>query len=715
VSLSLIDTPGHIDFSIEVNRTVSVLDGAVLVVDAVAGVQAQTETVWRALSGRAENDTKHTSAGYEPLPTLVFANKMDKDGSDCVAMMQSIRRRLERSNPVALQLPLMRSSEHSENFPIPISAVPLDGSADVDCTDFCGVVDLVQMRAILWLSENSSAKDHNVNPIPMVVPLCEADGTTLLDDSCKVSQEALKAREGLVEQLADTDEAIGDLYLSDRKPNTDDIREALRRQILTRSIVPVFLGSALKGKGVELLLDGVADFLPSPLDRLPPQLFGYETETTDANPLGHPCHGDLLALVFKIVHLKGRAGSGDGRLAFARVYSGKLKEGDKVTAISPGSSTNVRTERIGGLLELSGGSFEPMQNATCSSGQVCAIVGLKSVITGDTIRKETKKKTKQVFLSGVAAPSPVLTVRLETETPQDQTRLSSALNLMCIEDPSLVVEESEASTLLSGLGELHIEIALDRLRREFGVYVHTGKPEVAFRETVCRVLKTDGVHDLGHTYGDQRMHVGVGVILSPRFSCDSENLCPIKDPLVSVSDEIKHALGLNPSLDDDDHMRKSPLYRALVSGSLGALKRGHVASFPLVNVFCEIVELECDNEPHSLKAQPGAARACVSQAISALLRDNIDSCVIMEPAMAVEVSLPDHFCGTALSDLSSRRGTVGHVHSNVPEGSSKSRINSTVPLVEMLGYASALRSLTSGEGSFTAEYVGHLPTRSTPV
>ncbi|ACI64190.1 elongation factor G, partial [Thalassiosira pseudonana CCMP1335] len=636
--INLIDTPGHVDFSVEVHRSVAVLDGAVLVVDAVAGVQAQTETVWPAVF-------------HEPLPAMLFINKMDRDGADFRYSIDTVRRKLRGSNPVPVQLPL---------FPPPHG-------------EFIGLIDIVHMRALVYPPN--------------------AEGLSM--------EEAIPtARRGLIAALADVDETIGDMYLVAmdddnivdesgifQSISTSDVQSAIRRTTLERSIMPTLCGAALRGLGVEPVLDGVAEWLPCPLDRLPPQLklLGKDEKQTDdvdmptnaTVTLGHPFHPSTLAYVFKVLHMKGH-----GRVAFARVYSGTLKARDTVR----NKKQKHPTERIGGMLELSGGRFDNLADGVCRSGEVCALVGLKAVVTGDTLLLPSASSDylDGVHLAGLTSPKPVLTLRIEASSASEQARLSAALALLVVEDPSLVVEETPTTTLISGLGELHVEIVLDRLRREFGLEVRTGKPAVAYRESILldegEGVETDGLVEYDRTVGGVRLQGAVRLRLSPYRSSD---------------DELEH--------------KYPPAARAVLAGARGSLKQGRLGPYPLANLTCHILEVE--SELSSQETLPGAIRAAAANAVSTLLEtlSKEDRMVILEPKMNVEISVPMGKVGDVLSDLTVRRGTVDDVAMGEEGGGdhSKSMVRAEVPLVEILGYATSLRSLTGGEGAFSAEYKGH--------
>ena len=529
--------------------------------------------------------------------------------------------------------------------------------------------------------------------------------------------------------------------------------------------------------------------MPCPLDRLSPQLrllgnnnglqkprnqsrTRNEDDGESIITLGHPLHSSTVAYVFKVLHMKGRGGSGDGRVAFARVYSGTLKARDSVRVISPGivpshdgeggrNNNNGKkqkhpVERIGGMLELSGGQFGNMPDGTCRSGDVCALVGLKGVVTGDTLlsmtgdggassaaaggdgkKKSSKKRMNNdiiwkqymdgVHLAGLTSPKPVLTLRVEAYSTSEQSRLSSALALLAVEDPSLVVEETPTTTLISGLGELHMEIVLDRLRREFGLEVRTGKPAVAYRETLSlkdgEVVESDGLVEYDRTVGGVRLQGAVQLLLRQCASpCTSDGstrsgneICRApEDPVVTLSPETRSFFNLDPLASSDESEHKyPPALRALLSGVRGSMKRGRLGPYPLANLECRVVLV--DSELSSADTLPGAMRAAAANAVTTMLETLTKEgrMTILEPKMNVEIWVPTGRVGDVLSDLTVRRGMVDDV-AMADEGIGggdhvKSMVRAEVPLVEILGYANSLRSLTGGEGAFSAEYKGHAP------
>ena len=816
VKINLIDTPGHVDFSVEVNRSVAVLDSAVLVLDAVAGVQAQTETVWNAISKSSVRNrspsalkTKSEEEQYkhESLPCIALINKMDKDGSQFMEAVDSISRKLAGANPIPVQLPLYKldssTSRSSSNavepkslLPADIVAFPLKNASQSNPyagrSYFIGCVDLIHMRAIIYPDNLKSSQLANVEESsPQIIPL-DVSAPSPSEEQCSLTKIMNEARSELIAHLANYDSVIEEYFLNDQNPSNQELQSAIRRATLNRDIIPALAGAALRGKGVEPVLDAIIDFLPNPLDRKPPALTTLNqaiisksktkihtsgSEVLESSipskdtfiRLGHPFHHSLLALAFKVVHMKNRGGSGDGRVVFARVYSGQLQSKDTLMIVSPKRSSNENSsednnqihieqpkiERIGGMLELNGGRFGNLESGVCKSGEVCALVGLKNVVTGDTLMlksdvkssttKSKKKKIKgssdlsniptdlpehqlrfescrnigNMCLAGVTSPEPVLTMTIETASSQDQTRLSNALKLITVEDPSIKVEETETSTLISGLGELHIDVTIDRLKREFDLEVSTGSPAVAYRETLLNKIETDGLYAYDQLIGDTRLQAAIHLLVQPLKSSNSDfedntnnNISLLSEPVITLGPKARKFLQLDEFSPEDELYFSNHLAKSLLSGCRGSLHRGTIGPYEMSNVHCHIVDVDSDGGLTYLNSMPGALRAAAANTITTLLRSPIgkENCKVLEPIMNVEITAPQTMVGGILSDLTIRRGLVGDVIMHDSAGKaeqSKALIQGDVPLAEILGYANSLRSLTGGEGVFTAEYKGH--------
>ena len=512
-------------------------------------------------------------------------------------------------------------------------------------------------------------------------------------------------------------------------------------------------------------MDSIAELLPSPLERLPPnitqetllkskkkekrknkknltnsdnhssttQFIDYSSRESScfltSSPLGHPLNKNLVAFAFKVLHMKGK-GSGDGRVVFARVYSGNLKAKSVLKVFSPSSSgmpSNSRKERISSLLEISGGKFTNLEYGMCESGEVCALVGLKSVVTGDTLvmasdnmigYKKDSQPLGNICLAGVASPEPVLTVRLEAATSADEKNLLEALSLLVVEDPSLEVKQDESSAiLLSGLGELHIEVIIDRLRNEFGIDLEVGSPAVEYKETIISEIETEGgLLNYDRTIGDKRFQAAIHLLLEPIIKKpeSSSDVLELVDIDIQVHDRVRDYLDIDFDASVDELVLLDEVVASIVNGIKGSLKRGILGPYPVANVRVHVLDVDCAGGASYMYENPGALRASAANAIAHMLSsDHGTKCVVIEPRMRVEIYVPESMVGVVLSDLNSRRGTVGNViigdnnEMNTAPEQVKAFITSTVPLVEMLGYANGLRGITGGEGSFTAEYKGH--------
>lgn len=596
--INIIDTPGHVDFTIEVERSLKVLDGAVVVFDSVGGVEPQSETVWR-------------QADRYKVPRIAFVNKMDKIGADFFKVIDQIKGRL-KANPVYVNMPWFKGDE------------------------FKGIIDLIRMKLALWDEESMGAR-YELVEIP--------------DD---VKDEAALGRERLIESLADLDEEIMENYLNGNPVAEGKIREALRRGTIEIKLIPVLCGSAFKNKGVQLVLDALVDYLPSPLD-LPP-VKGINPDTNQEE-LRRPEETDpFSALAFKIM-----TDPFVGQLTYLRVYSGKLISGSTVY-----NSTKGTRERIGRLVRMHANKREEIKEV--SAGGIAAAVGLKNTVTGDTLCDESHP----IILESLYLAEPVISIAIEPKTKADQEKLALSLNKITLEDPSFKVkyDEETGQTLISGMGELHLEIIVDRLRREFKVDANVGKPQVAYRETITRPSLAEG--KFIRQTGGRGQYGHVKIKLEPREQGTG----------FEFVNEIKGAAIPREYIP------------AVEKGIKEAMETGVVAGYPFVDVAVRLY----DGSYHEVDSSEIAFKIAGSMAF----KDGVSkgAPVILEPIMKVEVVVPEDFMGTVIGDLSSRRGKI---HGTELRGGMQA-IKAEVPLAEMFGYATNLRSMTEGRGIFTMEF-----------
>jgi elongation factor G len=597
--INLIDTPGHVDFTVEVERSLRVLDGAIALFDAVAGVQPQSETVWR-------------QADHYRVPRIAFINKMDRVGADFFASVQSMVERLG-AHPVPLQLPLGRE-EH-----------------------FRGVVDLVEMRALTW--EDELGMRIEVSDVP-----------------AELREQAEEYHHQLIDAIAERDEELLETYLLDEASVTPEmIRRALRTATLNAAVTPVLCGSAFKNKGVQPLLDAVCDYLPSPLD-VPP-VHGVDPRTGKELSRRPAVDEPFSALAFKVM-----SDPYVGKLTYFRVYSGTVKAGERVMNVS-----NGKTERISRLLQMHANHRE--ERDEIGAGDIVAAVGLKWTTTGDTLAVDSAP----IQLESITFPDPVISVAIEPKTKSDQDKLSQALQRLADEDPTFQVrsDEETGQTLIWGMGELHLEIIVDRLVREFSVDANVGRPQVAYRETIGkRVEKVEG-RFVRQTGG--RGQYGVVVVnMEPAGPGDGYEFI---DKIVGgkIPKEYIPAVDL---------------------GIQEAMESGALAGFPVVDVRVELV----DGSYHEVDSSEMAFKVAGSMAFrSAMQRANPK---LLEPVMAVEVVTPEDYLGDVMGDINSRRGRVEGLE---PRGNAQA-IRARVPLATMFGYATDLRSTTQGRATFTMQF-----------
>src|SRR6187431_1342503 len=597
--INIIDTPGHVDFTVEVERSLRVLDGAVAVFDSVAGVQPQSETVWR-------------QADRYGVPRIAFINKMDRTGADFDASVQSMRDRLG-ARPVPIHLPI--------------------GSEE----NFSGIVDLVELKAITY--GNALGTEMSVEEIP-------AD----LADAAHVGHHEL------IDLIAEFDDELMETYLEDEASVTPEmIRHALRKGTLAGAITPVLAGSAFKNKGVQSLLDAIVDYLPSPLDVPPVQGLDPKSEAEETRAADY--EAPFAALAFKVM-----SDPYVGKLTYFRVYSGKVKAGDRVL-----NTTNGKTERIGRILQMHANHRE--ERDELGAGEIAAAVGLKQSTTGDTLAIDSAP----IVLESMTFPDPVISVAIEPKTKGDQDKLSQGLQRLAEEDPTFRVtsDEETGQTLIAGMGELHLEIIVDRLMREFKVDANVGRPQVAYRETASQPAeKIQGrfVRQTGGSgqYGD------VVINLIPQAPGDGYEFTDRivggkipKEYIKPVDDGIQEAMGA-----------------------------GGLAGYPVVDVRIELVE----GSYHEVDSSERAFKIAGSMAFKEAMKRAKPK--LLEPVMAVEVVTPEDFLGDVMGNLNSRRGRVEHLE---PLGNSQT-IKASVPLSEMFGYATDLRSMTQGRATFTMQF-----------
>ncbi|MFQ5699784.1 MAG: elongation factor G [Myxococcota bacterium] len=600
--INIIDTPGHVDFTIEVERSLRVLDGAIAVFCAVGGVEPQSETVWR-------------QADRYGVPRVAFVNKMDRVGADFHAVVGEIHDKLG-ALPLVVQLPV--------------------GSED----PFRGVLDLVTMKALIWDEETLGARFHE-EPIPK-----------------ELRASAEEYREKLLEAVADTDEDLLEAYLEGREISEDRLRKAIRSATLGLQAVPVLCGAAFKNKGVQPLLDAVVDYLPSPLDV--PAIKGVDLEGNER--IRRPESTEpFSALAFKIMtdpHV--------GHLTYVRVYSGTLKAGSHVR-----NATQGRRERVGRLLKMHANKREEIQEII--AGDIAAIVGLKKVFTGDTLCDERSP----IVLESIDFPDPVIEIVIEPKTKADQEKLSESLAKLAIEDPSFRVstDPETAQTLIAGQGELHLEIIVDRLLREFRVNANVGKPQVAYKETITRAVRSEGrfVRQSGG-----RGQYGHAILeMEP------------SDKGAGIAFEAKVVGGAVPR----------EFFSAVEAGVREALQNGAVAGFPVVDVKVRLV----DGSSHDVDSSEIAFKIAGSMAA----RDGLKKghSILLEPVMRVEVVAPESFMGAVIDDLNSRRGRVVEVEAR----GTTQVIRAETPLANMFGYVNSLRSMTQGRATYSMHFDHYAP------
>ncbi|MFQ5586132.1 MAG: elongation factor G [Thermodesulfobacteriota bacterium] len=598
-SINIIDTPGHVDFTIEVERSLRVLDGAVGVFCSVGGVEPQSETVWR-------------QADKYQVPRIAFVNKMDRVGADFLSVVGMIEERLN-ARPVPLQLPI--------------------GAED----NFKGVIDLIAQKAIVWDESTLGAKFH------------------LEDVPTDMKDQVQEYRDKLIEAAADFDEGLMEKYLDGAEISESELKQALRKGTIDIAITPVLLGSAFKNKGVQPLLDAVIDYLPSPVDV--EAIVGTNPETSEEEPRDADDNAPFSALAFKIAN-----DPFIGQLTFVRVYSGTLAAGSYV--FNPGKG---RRERIGRLVKMHSNKREEVKEVC--AGDIAAVVGLKSTITGDTICDEKHP----VVLESMEFPEPVISIAVEPKTKSDQEKLGVALQKLAIEDPSFRVktDEETGQTIISGMGELHLEIIIDRMLREFKVDANVGKPQVAYKETITQAAKAEGKYVRQTGGRGQYGHVMLEIEpLEPGSGFEFVNsIVGGKVPREYIP--------------------------AVEKGVEEAMELGVLAGYPLMDVKVTLY----DGSYHDVDSSEMAFKIAGSMGFKAAAAKAKP--ILLEPIMSVEVVTPDQFMGDVVGDLNSRRGKILGMEMR----SGFQVVASQVPLATMFGYATDLRSATQGRATFAMQFL----------
>ena len=597
--INIIDTPGHVDFTVEVERSLRVLDGAVAILDAVSGVEPQTETVWR-------------QADKYRVPRIVYVNKMDRVGADYYRCLDMVRSRLG-AHPVAIQIPIGREDQ------------------------FVGLIDLVEQNARVWLDDETLGKEFQVVEIP-------AD----------LRDRAREYREKMIEGLAEVDDHLMEKYVAGAQITTEEIRAALRKGTMLMKVFPVVCGASFKNKGVQALLDAVIDLLPSPLDIPPVQ--GINPETREIEERKAADDEPFSALAFKIMN-----DQHVGQLVFLRVYSGTLEAGSGVY-----NSTKDKKERVGRLLRMHANKKEEVE--AVAAGDIAAAIGLKLTTTGDTLCDVDRP----VVLESMTFPEPVIAVAIEPKTRADEEKLGAALSRLALEDPTFRVttEEETSQTLIHGMGELHLEIIVDRLLREFRVEANVGKPQVAYRETIRKPAEAQGkfVRQTGGRgqYGDVYIEVEPAA------------------PGEGFSFENKIIGGTVPR----------EYVPAVEKGIREAMQTGVLAGYPMVDIKVRLT----DGSYHEVDSSEMAFKIAGSLGFKEACRRGKPA--LLEPVMDVEVVTPEEYMGAIVGDLNSRRGRIVSMEAR---GSSQV-IRASVPLGQMFGYATEMRSMTQGRATYTMQF-----------
>ena len=601
--INIIDTPGHVDFTVEVERSLRVLDGAVAVFDGKEGVEPQSETVWR-------------QADKYDVPRICFVNKMDKLGADFYFTVRTISERLG-AKPLVIQLPIGSES------------------------DFVGVVDLVFMRALTWRGDTDKGEAYQIEEIP-----------------AELAEKAAEYRHTLLETVAETDEALLEKYFGGEELTPEEIKGAIRKLTVASEIYPVMCGSAFKNKGVQPMLDAVLDYLPSPLD-VPPMV-GHDVRDEAKEIIRKPDASEpFSALAFKVA-----THPFFGKLTYVRVYSGRVGAGSGVV-----NSTKGKKERIGKLFQMHSNKENPVDEAM--AGHIYAMIGLKDTTTGDTLCDPQE----QVLLESMTFPEPVISVAIEPKTKGDQEKLGTAIQKLAEEDPTFQVhlDDETGQTIIAGMGELHLDILVDRMRREFKVEANVGKPQVAYRETIRKaVVKLDHTHK--KQTGGSGQFAKVQVTIEPMDTADGQMY-----EFVNKVTGGRIPREYIPSID---------------KGIQDAMELGVVAGYPLVGVRATLL----DGAYHDVDSSEMAFRIAGSQVLKEAVR--LADPALLEPLMSVEVRTPEVYMGEVIGDLNSRRGQIQAME----DVSGAKVVRALVPLSEMFGYVGDLRSKTQGRAVYSMQF-----------
>ena len=597
--VNIIDTPGHIDFTAEVERSLRVLDGGIVVFDAEEGVQSQSEKVW------------HQANGYH-VPRLCFVNKMDKLGADFERTIKMIKDRLG-AKPIIITLPIGKEKE------------------------FVGVVDIINQRALVW--------DDNKDPTGEKFETKEIPADLVV--------QAKKYRDELVEKVAEADEALTEKYLRNEKITLEELKSGIRKATIANQLVPIYTGASLRNKGVQALLDGIVDFLPNPLD-VPP-IKGVNPETSKEETRACNPQGPFAALAFKI-----QSDPHVGRLTYVRVYSGKIVSGGQTY-----NSSQRRAERAGRLLLMHANNREQIDSA--EAGEIVAMVGLKKTATGDTLCD----KSQPIVLESISFPEPVISLAIEPKTRADQEKLGHALGCLSEEDPTFRIKSDRETgqTIISGMGELHLEIIVDRMKREFGVGANTGRPQVAYKETISKAATAEGKYIRQSGGRGQYGHCFLKV----------------------------EPLGRGEGFEFVNKIRgtaiPSVFIPAIEKGVKEAMEKGVLAGYPVTDVAVAVY----DGSYHEVDSSDIAFKIAGSTAFQKAVKNA--GLVLLEPIMKLEVTTPEEFMGDVIGDLSSKRAQIQKTEAR----GNVRVIAAIVPLAEVSGYATSLRSMTQGRANFYME------------